>query len=84
MRDEDIEQLSKQVEKKKSQSIFNDSVEILGEEVANYRTEFRALYFGLKNIITKEIEAMDKDVDVSQFFDYDASASAANSAGGQV
>lgn len=58
-------------------------MEILGEEVANYRPEFRALYFGLKNIIIKEIEAMDKDVDVSQFFDYDASATAANAAAGQ-
>ena len=82
MRDEDLEQLSKQVEKKKTQSMFNDSTEILGEEVANYRPEFKALYFGLKNIIIKEIEAMDKDVDVSQFFDYDASTTATNSAAG--
>jgi len=36
------------------------------------------LYFGFKNIITKEIESMDKDVDVSQFFDFDASTSASN------
>lgn len=84
LRDEDLELLSKQVESKKTQSIFNDSTEILGEEVANYRPEFKALYFGLKNIIVKEIEAMDKDVDVSQFFDYDANAAATNSVAGQA
>jgi len=78
LKDDDIELLSKQVEKKKMQSIFTESTEILGEEVANYRSEFKALYFGFKNIITKEIESMDKDVDVSQFFDFDASTSASN------
>jgi hypothetical protein len=44
----------------------------LGEEVDNYRVEFRALYFGIKNIILREIEYLDKEIEVCQFFDQDA------------
>ena len=41
----------------------------MGEEVDNYRVEFKGLYFGIKNIILREIEYMDRDIDVAQFFD---------------
>lgn len=46
----------------------------MGEEAENYRNEFKALYFGVKNIITKEIQYSDKEIDISQFFDKEASA----------
>lgn len=59
-------------EKKVGSSIFNQCSEILGEEADNYRPEFRALYFGLKNIILREIEYSDRDTEVSQFFDQEA------------
>lgn len=59
-------------EKQVTASLFNQSTEILGEESDNYRHEFKALYFGMKNIITREIECLDKDIEVSQFFDKDA------------
>jgi hypothetical protein len=45
---------------------------MLGEETDNYRHEFKALYFGMKNIIVKEIECLDRDIEVSQFFDKEA------------
>jgi len=38
--------------------------ELLGEEVASVKKELRPVYFGLKNIILKEIENIDKEVDV--------------------
>ena len=62
-------------EKFVSNSLFNQSTEILGEESDNYRHEFKALYFGMKNIITREIEYLDKEIEVSQFFDKDAAGS---------
>jgi hypothetical protein len=40
------------------------SGELLGEEVAFVNKELRPLYFGLKNIICKEIENIDKDIDI--------------------
>ena len=46
-------------------SLFTQSTELLGEETDNYRHEFKALYFGMKNIITKEIECVDKEIEVS-------------------
>ena len=49
--------------------MFNNYAEILGEEADNYRPEFRPLYFGLKNVILKELQAVDKDVEVAAFFD---------------
>jgi hypothetical protein len=65
-KEEDQASLIKSIEEKKlSYSIFNQSSEILGEEVDNYRVEFRALYFGIKNIILREIEYTDKDIEVS-------------------
>ena len=64
-------------EKLASSSLFNQCTEILGEESDNYRHEFKALYFGMKNIITREIECLDKDIEVSQFFDKDAAGSIA-------
>lgn len=65
-KEEDQASLIKSIEDKKlSHSIFNQSSEILGEEVDNYRVEFRALYFGIKNIILREIEYTDKDIEVS-------------------
>ena len=42
--------------------------EMLGEEVAQVKAEMRPLYFGLKNLILKEIESMDKEVDIQKFF----------------
>jgi len=38
--------------------------EIHGEEVAGIREHLRPLYFGLKNIVIKEIENIDKEIDV--------------------
>jgi hypothetical protein len=35
------------------------SGEILGEEASVIREQFRPLYFGLKNIVLKEIESID-------------------------
>ena len=42
--------------------------EILGEEASLIKAEFRPLYFGLKNIVLKEIESIDKDIDIQKFF----------------
>lgn len=42
--------------------------DLLGEEVNHVRQEMRPLYFGLKNIILKEIENIDKEIDVYKFF----------------
>ena len=72
LKDEDAQALLKNIKEKKNSSIFNQSTEILGEEVDNYRNEFKALYFGMKNIILKEIEYTDKDIDVSSFFDQES------------
>jgi len=72
LKDEDSEALLKNIKEKKNSSIFNQSTEILGEEVDNYRNEFKALYFGIKNIILKEIEYTDKDIDVNSFFDQES------------
>ena len=72
LKDEDSEALLKNIREKKNSSIFNQSTEILGEEVDNYRNEFKALYFGIKNIILKEIEYIDKDIDVNTFFDQES------------
>jgi hypothetical protein len=75
---DEIENLSNEInEKLASSSLFNQSTEIMGEESDNYRHEFKALYFGMKNIITREIECLDKDIEVSQFFDKDAAGSIA-------
>jgi hypothetical protein len=54
---------------KKNASIYNHSTDLLGEETDGYRNEFKALYFGMKNIILNEIEYIDKDIEVAQFFD---------------
>jgi hypothetical protein len=43
-------------------SMYNG--EILGEETALVRKEMRPLYFGIKNIILKEIENIDKEIDI--------------------
>ena len=32
------------------------------------RREMRPLYFGLKNVILKEIENIDKEIDIQKFF----------------
>lgn len=42
--------------------------EILGEETQLIRPELRPLYFGLKNVILKDIETIDKDIDIKKFF----------------
>ena len=42
--------------------------EIMGEEVDHIKPEMRPLYFGLKNIIIKEIENIDKEIDIKKFF----------------
>mmetsp|Transcript_20908 Transcript_20908/g.19959 ORF Transcript_20908/g.19959 Transcript_20908/m.19959 type:complete len:203 (+) Transcript_20908:837-1445(+) len=44
------------------------SGEIFGEETSQVKKELRPIYFGLKNIILKEIENIDKDIDVKKFF----------------
>lgn len=41
---------------------------LLGEEVALVKREVRPLYFGLKNIILQEIDNLDKEIDVHEFF----------------
>ena len=38
--------------------------EILGEEAISVRHEMRPLYFGLKNLILKEIESIDSEIDI--------------------
>lgn len=38
----------------------------------NYRHECKSLYFAIKNIIVKELEYIDKDVDIQTFFDKEA------------
>lgn len=42
--------------------------ELLGENSALIVREFRPLYFGLKNIALKEIESIDREIDIQQFF----------------
>jgi hypothetical protein len=42
--------------------------EILGEEVSSIKKEMRPLYFGLKNIILRENENIDKEIDIQKFF----------------
>ena len=42
--------------------------ELLGEEASVIRPEMRPLYFGLKNVILKEIENIDKEIDIQKFF----------------
>ena len=41
---------------------------LLGEDISIVKKEIRPVYFGLKNIILKEIEIFDKDIDVHRFF----------------
>lgn len=60
----DSKQFAKNKENSAVPSIFNENTEILGEEVDNYRHEFKSLYFAIKNIIVKELEYIDKDVDI--------------------
>ena len=36
--------------------------------MSTIKPEMRPLYFGLKNIIIKEIESIDKEVDIQKFF----------------
>jgi len=38
--------------------------EILGEDVNTVVKEMKPLYFGLKNIILKEINSIDKEIDI--------------------
>ena len=45
---------------------------ILGEDFNKYRVELRSLYFEFKNIISKEIELYNDDMDINQFFDEEA------------
>ncbi len=47
--------------------------EILGEDVNTVVKEMKPLYFGLKNIILKEINSIDKEIDIQRFF-FDESA----------
>jgi hypothetical protein len=42
--------------------------ELLGEETHTIRPEMRPIYFGLKNVILKEIETIDKEIDIKKFF----------------
>ena len=41
---------------------------LLGEDVSIVKKEIRPVYFGVKNIILKEIEVFDKDINVHRFF----------------
>ncbi len=45
-----------------NESVYND--EILGEETLSIKKELRPLYFGLKNIILKELDNIDKEIDI--------------------
>jgi hypothetical protein len=62
---EAISSRSKLVEEMMSK-VYNG--ELLGEEAAVIRPEMRPLYFGLKNVILKEIENIDKEIDIQKFF----------------
>lgn len=42
--------------------------DIHGEEHGGISETYRPLYFGLKNIILKEIENIDADINVQEFF----------------
>lgn len=45
-------------------SIYDNPGELLGEELYAIKKEMRPLYFGVKNIILKEIESIDKEIDI--------------------
>lgn len=64
--------LKRNEEKRQSNSLYLTSSDICGEEVDNYKTEFRGLYFGIKNVILREIEFTDREIEVSQFFDQES------------
>ena len=53
--------------------------ELLGEETASIKMEMRPLYFGFKNIILKEIENIDKEIDIKKFFFGSSSGNGAGS-----
>ena len=42
------------------QSVYSGG-ELLGEEPESIKKELRPLYFGLKNIVMKEIESIDRE-----------------------
>jgi hypothetical protein len=52
--------------------------DILGEEIFNYKDDFKSLYFGVKNIIQREIEFIDKDIEISNFFDFETAPANVN------
>ena len=41
---------------------------MLGEEAGAIEESLQPLYFGVKNIILKEIENIDREIDVQEFF----------------
>ena len=56
--------------KRAKNSIINSSDKVLGEDhKSKYRQEFVGLYFAVKNIVQREIDYVDKDIDVASFFD---------------
>jgi len=72
--EDEEEELDELIEGIKTQeyrsSVVTGRQKVLGEEhQGKYRKEFVGLYFGIKNIILREIDFMDKDIDVGAFFD---------------
>lgn len=61
-----------------SSSLFNSDAVILGESADNYQPGFRALYFNVKNIILREIEYVDREIEVGQFFEQQEAAPVPN------
>ncbi len=56
---------------KKSSAFYSCSDiddKLQGEQILYVKNEIRPLYFGLKNIVLKEIESLDKEIDVHKFF----------------
>ena len=51
------------------QDFFDRRKDVLGEECSKYKAEFAPLYFSLKNIVLRELEYIDKEIEVNVFFD---------------
>ena len=68
--EEGIEECSAQLISQEAADLYSDQVNqsLLGEEVRVIKKEIRPVYFGLKNIILKDIEVHDKDINTAQFF----------------
>lgn len=68
---EQLDETARSMIKHQTQHEMTEKVysgEILGEEASVIREQFRPLYFGLKNIVLKEIESIDQEIDIQKFF----------------